>query len=301
MNLRCDFCDYKTTKKFNLKRHISIKHPNDDDDDTESDTEMYESKFRCDKCHKFLSSRQNLNKHEEKCNGVSNPNECYICHKICNNPMAKSRHLKICKLEPHNSINGDNNIIGDNNTTNSYNTTTNNTTNNIIIFEERPDKYTEFIKDHITNEMITDIINKSNNDYGLLVENFHRLLYANERNRCVIKTNIKSPFCYIHVGDQEWQTKPVLTIISKMSRDLCHNLKKSINNDDIKDNINKFKIRFAKMIEIIEYLESMIFDTQNAEFYRDNVMIAALKLFKMLIKRVLSVINDFKNNYLIVS
>lgn len=295
MNLKCEFCNYKTNKKFNLDRHISIKHP-DDNDDTESDTEVYESKFKCDKCHKFLSSRQYLNIHKEKCDGISNPNECCICHNIFNNRFSKSRHLKKCKLESENNINGDNSIInnGDNNNINSNNTTNNTTNNNIIIFQERPDKYTEFIKDHITNVMITDIIKKSNNDFGLLIENFHRLLYSNEKNRCVIKTNIKSPFCYVHVGDNEWQTKPDITIMPKMSRDLCHNLKTSINNND------NIKIKLSKIIEILEYLESMIFDTQNTDFCRDNIMINAIKLFKVLIKRVLSVINDFKNNYLIV-
>lgn len=53
--------------------------------------------FKCNKCSKFLSSKQNLNNHLKICKGILNPLECHLCHKILSNSSSKSKHLKRCK------------------------------------------------------------------------------------------------------------------------------------------------------------------------------------------------------------
>jgi hypothetical protein len=117
---------------------------------------------QCIKCNKLISSKQYLKKHLTICKGKLHPLECYICNKILSNRSSKSNHIKMCKLK---QLEENKNIIEQ------PTTIINNTNNN---------GYTQFIKDHITEKAIVDIISKSNNDLSLIVENFHRLLCINE-------------------------------------------------------------------------------------------------------------------------
>jgi hypothetical protein len=102
----CLCCEYKSNKKYNLDRHINIKHKNDidtnkndiieDKNDINTDNnDIIEDK--CIKCNKKLSSKQRLKNHLLICKGVSNPLECHLCHKIYYDSSSKSRHLKKCK------------------------------------------------------------------------------------------------------------------------------------------------------------------------------------------------------------
>ena len=112
----CLCCEYKSNKKYNLDRHINIKHKNDIDTDKndiienkndintdnndiiEDKNDIIEDKcIICIKCNKKLSSKQSLKKHLLICKGVSNPLECHLCHKIYYDSSSKSRHLKLCK------------------------------------------------------------------------------------------------------------------------------------------------------------------------------------------------------------
>ena len=49
--------------------------------------------FQCSKCQKFLSSKQYLQKHEEKCNGLKTL-QCELCHKKFTNRNSKYAHKK---------------------------------------------------------------------------------------------------------------------------------------------------------------------------------------------------------------
>ncbi len=49
--------------------------------------------YNCSKCKKSLSSKQNLLKHEDKCNGLTS-GQCELCHKTFNSASNKSRHKK---------------------------------------------------------------------------------------------------------------------------------------------------------------------------------------------------------------
>ena len=110
----CLCCEYKSNKKYNLDRHINIKHKNDIDkndintdnndiiedknDIIEDKNDIIEDKcILCIKCNKKLSSKQSLKKHLLICKGVSNPLECHLCHKIYYDSSSKSKHLKKCK------------------------------------------------------------------------------------------------------------------------------------------------------------------------------------------------------------
>lgn len=55
-------------------------------------------KFQCRKCKKFLSSKQHLQRHEDKCNGLHSL-QCELCHMKFSTRAAKSRHKrnKVCE------------------------------------------------------------------------------------------------------------------------------------------------------------------------------------------------------------
>ena len=122
----CSLCDYKTKRKYDLKRHHNNKHNKQNLNNTEakiinkniknvSDVKNVSDDIRnvndnandnvknvsddniCFKCNKKLSSKNYLHKHLLICKGVSNPLECHLCHKIYACRASKSKHLKICK------------------------------------------------------------------------------------------------------------------------------------------------------------------------------------------------------------
>jgi hypothetical protein len=126
----CAFCNYKTKRKYDLKRHQNAVHNlinkenkncknlnddcknlsldyknlnddcknlNDDCRNLNDDCKNLNDDNKCNKCNKILSSKYYLQKHLLICKGVSNPLECHICHKIYSCYASKSNHLKICK------------------------------------------------------------------------------------------------------------------------------------------------------------------------------------------------------------
>jgi hypothetical protein len=50
-------------------------------------------KYNCSKCTKELSSKQNLKKHEDKCNGLKTK-QCELCHKEFSDKKSKYTHKK---------------------------------------------------------------------------------------------------------------------------------------------------------------------------------------------------------------
>ncbi len=130
----CTLCNYKTKRKYDLKRHENAKHnkiktqnnntttynnntttynnnttidnnnttidnnnTTIDNNNTTIDNNNINIDNKCIKCNKNLSSKQYLNKHLLICKGVSNAFECHLCYKILANSGSKSRHLKTCK------------------------------------------------------------------------------------------------------------------------------------------------------------------------------------------------------------
>ena len=123
----CPYCDYKTTRKYNLQLHINRKNtckPKEDESNiqnvkmttsgcqtdqpdvkmTTSQTEAGDSKFKCSKCGKMMSSSRSLSRHEAKCNGVDSL-QCPICLVRFSHRNAKNRHMKTINCTP--AVNGE--------------------------------------------------------------------------------------------------------------------------------------------------------------------------------------------------
>jgi hypothetical protein len=314
LSFNCECCDYLTNKKYNLTRHMMSKHTNNTVFQNNNDTfqnnnnDVFQNNnnnikiFKCEKCEKILSSKKNLIYHITICKGKLEPFECYLCHKVLSSQQSKSNHIKVCKSKQSENSNITNEepsiqpttIINNNTTINNntiINNITNNTTNNLTInFNETAGVYTQFIKDHITEKAIIDIISKSNNDLSLMVENFHRLLCIDERNICVKKTNKKSAYCSIF-NDGKWETKLDENVIPKISIDITYSLKETMTEDqNEKELLKKFKTK--KIHEICDKADEIIYTMPNEKIYEKEEIKDTRECFKKINKRLKSSILD---------
>jgi hypothetical protein len=212
------------------------------------------------KCNKFLSSKRNLEKHLLICKGVSNPLECHLCHKILANSSSKSRHLKNCKLS---LINNEQPSMPINNITNNIDTCT-----NIIVFNPNNPNGKSLKTDHINLEFISKLLKIKEEDAFSL---YTKKILDNPENRCIKKTNLRSTFSEIHVGNNKWNSYYDSDIypkfISEISNCLCELLVDNFStnnkliefldymsdNDIIKNKINKKHKELIQRIKAIVY------------------------------------------------
>ena len=111
----CSLCNYKTKRKFDLKRHhnaihikneIKVIDKNDfkknnviDKNDLKENNVIEKNDiiennlYCCKKCNKKYKTEKSYIKHEEKCNGL-NILACPKCKKIFSNRASKSAHIK---------------------------------------------------------------------------------------------------------------------------------------------------------------------------------------------------------------
>ncbi len=112
----CILCNYKTKRKYDLKRHENAKHNkiktqnnyttvNNNYTTIDNNYTTIDNNYttvnnrnlnignKCIKCNKNLSSKQYLQKHLLICKGVSNPFECHLCHKIYACYASKSKNM----------------------------------------------------------------------------------------------------------------------------------------------------------------------------------------------------------------
>jgi len=237
---------------------------------------------KCIKCNKFLSSKRNLEKHLLICKGVSNPLECHLCHKILANSSSKSRHLKICKVKlsliddekasiPINSI-INNNIT--NNIDNSINTSN---ITNIIVFNPNNPNGKSLKTDHINLEFINKLLKIEEEDAFSL---YTKKILDNPENRCIKKTNLRSTFSEIHVGNNKWNSYYDSDIypkfISEISNCLCELL---VDNFSTKKIINK-------LIEFLDYMSDNGYCNDDNDIIKNKIN----KKHKELIQRIKAIV-----------
>jgi hypothetical protein len=238
----CEFCNFKTKRKYNLLRHQNAMHKiiNNDNKNLHEDnkkphfdntkphfnnkkphfdnTNLHDDN-KCNKCFKIFSSKQYLKKHLLICKGISNPLECHFCHKIYASYNSKSNHLKICKEKTKETFE----LVPDeikvdkqtfqlikpleqniNNTLILNNNCNNNITYNInlVRFNEEELKIDFDIK-HLDNN---NIVHKL---YIIAVEDafrlFYKKLFENKNNQMIIKQNLKHTYSNVHTGRNIWQ------------------------------------------------------------------------------------------------
>jgi hypothetical protein len=206
------------------------------------------AEYKCYKCDKVLQYKRYLIIHEEKCKGVKNSLECHICHKVFNNRATKSLHIKTCKSKTLITIDNHTNDTTNINhgTINNINTTINN--NNITVISFGDGKDIQFVNDHITAKMLTQMYSDGNTADGLR-QYMQKLLEVPE-NRLVKKTNAKQAFSKVHCGNGNWETRLDQDIYPKLVNQMAND-----NWDKIRYYNNSIKLRESLTKRLLDNLE----------------------------------------------
>jgi hypothetical protein len=253
---KCSLCAYVSDKISNYKRHVSVKHPdqnilceNPQQEILPSNPEILPSnpeilpqnpeilpldtgnptieddtcsgKKKCTKCYKLLASQKTLQAHIKLCKGISNPFECTKCHIILANSGSKSRHMKTCKGLPL--------VIpkATPTTTSQVAHTINNTVNNItnpnytINIISYNNENILFNDKHIATKDLKQIFNGPNKKSDEAIVQYGNKLLEQPENRCVRKKHITSSYCETYAGDGKWETRPDTNVIDRFSQDIA--------------------------------------------------------------------------------
>ena len=324
---KCFYCNYNSNRLYNLKRHMMTKHneihinkitSNNYNDDnaklTADDAKLTDDNAKltvdnekhndvngneCCKCHKILSSKQNLNKHLLICKGVLNPFECHFCHKILSDRSSKSRHKKICKQKKNNELieidnnnelieidnnneirelstltitNNSNNIIN-----NSNNVINNNNTYNInLVSYNKENRTITFDITHMKDNIMYKLRTIHEND---AFDYFCYKLFENKNNQMIIKTNLRHIYSKVHTGFNIWEKildNNIYHIIIYYISDTMNSY--IINNTSIEDRDND---NVANILYYVKMMSSRMnmdkFPRKYDKYYKDNIESLKLK------------------------
>jgi hypothetical protein len=212
------------------------------------------AEYKCSKCDKVLSQKRTLIKHEEKCKGVKNSLECHKCHKVFTARSTKCEHVKKCSPDALTLYNKENDTINNiNNGTIINNNTINNTinnTNNITVISFGDGKDIQFMNDHITAKMLTQMYSDGNTVDGL--RQYMQKLLEIPENRLIKKTNAKQAFSKVHCGNGNWETRLDQDIYPKLVNQMAND-----NWDKIRyyNESNAIKLRETLTKRLLDNLE----------------------------------------------
>ena len=247
--LKCTLCSYITNKKYNLTRHNKIHEQLKITIDNKPKIEVNNTRDNlCIKCNKLFANKYSLIRHYDICKGVSSAFECHYCYKKFKSLQSKHVHIKKCKIKYENKINSNesNNITNITNNISINNGTINNISNtNIIIFDPIGINNTVLKTDHINLEFINKLLKIKEKDALTL---YTKKILDNPDNRCIKKTNLRSMFSEVHVGENIWNTWYDTDIypkfISEISNCLGNLLLTKITNRNI----------IKKLLEFVDYM-----------------------------------------------
>jgi hypothetical protein len=99
--LTCPHCDYKSTRQYNVNRHMVRKHTVQNVQNVCSTVQNVSSlsKHMCTKCHKDFIYNCRLLRHTKTCKGSIDSTSCPYCNKVLANRSSKCQHLKTCKVK----------------------------------------------------------------------------------------------------------------------------------------------------------------------------------------------------------
>lgn len=217
---RCQYCDYSSAIKCNVKRHENNKHKNmitydnesSKDDIINDEDNVVIHSFICDKCNRIYKTMKHLIQHKEKCIGLDNLT-CPRCMKSFSNRSNKCHHIKRNKCKARSIIHA--------RIPNVQNITNNNTFNNIQNIEKQYNNNIYINNfgceriDHITKDEIYQILTSGINTIPLYIEKKHFDKAFPENNNITFTNENK---CKI-MEDNVWKEKDLGLISSKLIHD----------------------------------------------------------------------------------
>ena len=91
--LKFAFCDYTSTRSYNVKRHIVIKHS------PQIAIPCNETAMKhCEQCDKTFTTHWSLSRHTKTCDGITSK-KCEYCHKCFSHRNYKYKHIRTCKVK----------------------------------------------------------------------------------------------------------------------------------------------------------------------------------------------------------
>jgi hypothetical protein len=229
-----------------------------------------ENQFDCTECYKSFSKNWLLLRHSKICKKIKNVLECEICHIISTSASALSYHRKKCKTKAliiidNNNINTNNINNGTINTINTINNITNNNTinNNITVISFGDGKDIQFMNDHITAKMLTQMYSDGNTANGLR-QYMQKLLEVPE-NRLIKKTNAKHAFSKVHYGNGTWETRLDQDIYPKLVNQMAND-----NWDKIRYYNDSIKLRESLTKRLLDNLEVLTSWDKPDDYEDDN-------------------------------
>ncbi len=238
---KCSFCDYVSSRQYNLDRHIYTRHSDNKETNQERkakreqmlssegtnvipkgtnviiggtnvipDTESLEI-YKCEHCYKDFSSKKGYRLHQSRCKSICESLECQYCHKCFTQRSNKSRHEKHCEvrhkqiiLSTENGINENQGMTTIHNTTNNIQINNNQQINiNLLTYPHNGEqtKDFDFVRNHITGKEIKKMFE------GKPEIGFSRYIYSifdRPENRIVQKTHPNNNYSKVHIGDGKW-------------------------------------------------------------------------------------------------
>lgn len=216
-------------------------------------------KFCCLKCNKMFVKKQNVKAHASKCKGVSNSLECHICHKVFTDRSNKAKHVKMCIAAAQARDQPSSSTTNIAETINIHNGDVNNTTiNNIvhnhqhvalIAFEDGSDSI-PFNTSGIDNRVLREAM--LSDDAAIPCVSFTRMVSSKPENQIVRKTNLRSTYSQVHVGNGIWQTRSDSLVYPRLTSELGNLMGDYFNAN--RAAIGASQRRFAYQQKIHDYL-----------------------------------------------
>lgn len=322
---KCPKCNYLTTLKSNLTRHVVRKHPVlglNEENIAESGENIAKTPeniaklgeniannknhTQCERCTKILSCKKTLMSHIKICKGVKNPLECHNCNIVFINPSAKSRHLKSCTERalitvPQSSSpqsQSQPTSITNNNTTNNTTNIIENQTNtinntNITIIAVDPNKLDElaFVTDHITNPELKKILKLTHKDISdekkvSMIETYMRHLMTNPVNKCIQKTNMQNCFSKVHIGEDNWEVKHDKELYPKLTCNVAQGFSGLMVERNEETNMIKTERKLEELRAFLDYMSDEGYRNDSNESINHQTHL----LFKELVQRIKGVV-----------
>lgn len=222
-----------------------------------------QNNLQCIKCQKIFSTKWYYKIHSEKCTGTKDPYSCKYCQKKFTHEKSRYSHYRICKAKIDDSKEEVSTIKED-----------------TILEISEPDKV-QFLRDHITNEMIINILQNKNH-----IETFIKYincLFERKGNQCVRKTNLRATYSQIYIGNNKWETRLDQTFYPRLLESLAN-----VFIIHIQEQINTQTISTEPIITFLK--EIIACSLPSRMFIRDDI----LKNFRAIIREIKLIVFDKK-------